>query len=412
MSGERPLRVLFLHATWHDSSEYKVHRLLAEHASPELVESYFIWQHANYEGAHTRLPRLPRSDLVMTHDFGRDMSIVPRPKRRQRALMMLKNLPTAFRLLSQKIGDVRPDVIYTSQQYYEVALASKLSLLFDIPHLIHISYPVGPWLGKNTLRTILDTPHLIACSDYVRNTAIAAGVSPNRIETLLHGADLSAYDIEGDPEGMRSSFGWPADAPVVIAAGRLDPGKGIDVLLDAFAIVSQAVPGARLIVCGEGTTGSGFAQSLKQKAHSLGLDAVVNFAGFRRDLPQLLAASDVFCLPTEHDALPLVFLNAMAAGLPVIGVRSGGVPEMVFHQQNGLLADPGDADAIAHHLIALLTNKALARHPGKRGRTWAVERHNPRAVASRWTALLYQYLREPVRVGNGLPLRGEEAAAS
>lgn len=392
MQPDNPIKVLFLHATWHVSSEYHVHRLLAESSDPHKVACYFLWQDSSHPAAAVALPQLAKPDRLILQDFGRDMSIRPAPHKWRRGLMMLSRLPFALYRTIRVIRAVRPDILYTSQQYYEVGLAHWLSRLFRIPHVIHISYPVGHWLGGHALRVIRQTPYLIACSDFVHETAVNYGIEPDHLHTLHHGAHLEMYDVVADTAAMRREFGWPEDAPVVVTAARLDPYKGHEQLLEAFAKVRTAVPEARLLVCGEGTTGTGYSKSIKQQAADLGLADVVQFAGYRLDLPQLLAASNVFCLPTENDALPLVFLAAMSAGLPVVGLRSGGVPEMVIHGQHGFLAEPGEVDTLAGYLITLLRDPSLARQLGANGRRYAQERHAPKKVVARWTMLLHRFL--------------------
>lgn len=306
--------------------------------------------------------------------------------------MMLYRFPFAFFFLSWKVWKIQPDIIYTSQQTYEVFLANLLSFFFRIPHFIHISYAVGDWLGKATVETIIRTPNLIACSEFVRQTALGEGVAPEQIETLLHGANVEEYAIERDPKWLKDEFALPANAEVIITAARLDPEKGYTTLLRAFAKVYEAHPTVRLIACGEGTTGTGYDQHIKQLASSLNLDDVVIFTNFRNDLPQLFAGSDIFCLPTKLDALPLVFLGAMAAGLPVVGVWSGGVPEMVFHGETGLLSEPDNPDELADNLITLLTHKDLAQKYGENGRERAFRDFDPVKVSNDWTNLLFRRL--------------------
>jgi glycosyltransferase involved in cell wall biosynthesis len=392
MPSNEVVRVLFLHATWHHTSEYNVHRLLAEKADPHLVDCFFIWQTHTRDATKNRPASLSRENRNLYFDFGRDMSLKPKPAKWRRLFMMLYRFPFAFFFLSGKVWKIQPDIIYTSQQTYEVFLAKILSFFFRIPHFIHISYAVGDWLGKATVETIIRTPNLIACSEFVRQTALDEGVAPEQIETLLHGANVEEYAIERDPKWLRDEFSLPANAQIIITAARLDPDKGYMNLLHAFAKVYEVNPDVRLIACGEGTTGKGYEQRIKQLASDLNLDSVVVFTNFRDDLPQLFAGSDIFCLPTKQDALPLVFLGAMAAGLPVVGVWSGGVPEMVSHGETGLLSEPNNPDELADNLITLLNDKDLARKYGEKGRERAFRDFDPVKVSNDWTNLLFRRL--------------------
>ncbi|MFO7684140.1 MAG: hypothetical protein R6X34_29260, partial [Chloroflexota bacterium] len=147
------LRILFLHATRQHTSEYNVHQLLAENADPNLVDCFFIWQTHKQDATKNKAARLSRENRNFYYDFGRDMSLKPKPAKWQRLFLMLYRFPFAFFFLSWKVWKIQPDIIYTSQQRYEVFLAKILSFFFRIPHFIHISYAVGDWLGKATVKT-------------------------------------------------------------------------------------------------------------------------------------------------------------------------------------------------------------------------------------------------------------------
>ncbi len=385
------MRVLFLHATWHTTSEYKVHQLLAENVDPQEIDPYFIWQDSAHNYGATTICASGEAKDIYYWDFGRDMTIMPKPPKVKRALMMLFQLPNSLRFIAQKVRETKADVLYTSQQSYEVILADLIARWFNIPHVIHISYPVGPWLGLYTLSVIRKNKYLIACSDYVRQSALDAGIAPEQIQTLVHGADVREYAIAKDGLALRQMFNWPADTPVVTVAARLDPFKGYELLLDAFVQVHQTMPQARLLVCGEATIGTTHDQVIKQKVIDLGLEEVVHFAGFRRDLAQILAGSDVFCLPTENDALPLVFLAAMAAGLPTVACDSGGVPEMVIDGETGYLSALDDANGLANNILRLLQDPQLAKTMGAAGKLRALTYFDPKRIAHRWTQIMQRW---------------------
>jgi glycosyltransferase involved in cell wall biosynthesis len=99
-------------------------------------------------------------------------------------------------------------------------------------------------------------------------------------------------------------------------------------------------------------------------------------------------AADVFCLPTELEPCGLVFLEAMSAGLPVVAAYSGGVPELVRHNHNGLLSSPRDVSALAENLLRVLTDQELARRLGAAGHGRAHTEFSPQTVCERWLAAL------------------------
>lgn len=392
------MKLLFIHAEDASRAEYDVHRLLAEHADPDRVDCFFMWQDHTYDRSKNHPPRLRYSERTLFWDFGRNMALAPKPSKLQRGLLMARRLPISLVALIAVARRIKPDALYTSQARYDVALARFLSALLRIPHIIHIHYNVGPWLGRDVLHALRNTPHLLAVSEFIRQGAIQAGVAPEHIHTLLNPADLSRFMVPRDRRTVRDEFGWPLDTPLIVAAGRLDPSKGHMLLIEAFAQVHATLPHARLLICGEHSMGFQYDRVLKQRVAELNLEHAAVFAGNRRDLPVIFAGADMFCLPTEKDPCPLVFLEAMTAGVPAVACRSGGVPELVMHGETGLLSEPGDTDALAHHLRCLLQHPDEARRIGGVGGRWAQTYFAPQVVAARWAELL-----EKMRLGGHAP---------
>jgi glycosyltransferase involved in cell wall biosynthesis len=386
------MRVLFLCATREWSNEYSVHKLLAEHVDSDVIDSYFLWQDNTHNRSLNRPANLSQPGRNHFFDFGRNMALKPAPPRRRRAMLMAARLPVSFAFLVNRIKTIRPDIIYTSQQFYDVQLARILSSLFNIPHIIHLHYLVGPWLGRMTYRTILHTPRLIAVSEFIRRTAIDAGVAPRNIHTLLNPVDARRFHRPKDRAAVRQEFGLSADTLLIVASGRLDRSKGHMLLLDSFQQVRQQLPNVRLLICGTTTTRDGYDIKLRRRAADLGLGDTVIFAGFRQDMPAIYTGADVFCLPAESEPFGLVFLEAMAAGLPVVACRSGGVPEIVLDEQTGLMSDVGDVSALTANLLQLLTDKAFATKLGEAGRERAVREFAPDSVGESWVSILRRFL--------------------
>jgi len=388
------MRLLFLQAAKEStaSPEYAVHRILAENVNPASVDCAFIWQQ------HTQNPALQHPAQLTTpnrnyfYDFGRDLSLSPRPSRERRALLMLRQLPGSLIFIGSKIRQFRPTALYTAQQKQDVRLAQFFARRYHIPHIIHIHYPVGNSIGADILHTIRSNPCLLAVSDFVRDDAIEHGIPAEHIRTVWNPTPLPRQKQVVDPAALRAQFHWPPDTPVVIAAGRLDPLKGYLTLLDAFRTVHTHLPAARLLICGASTMREDYGLVLRRRVGELGLQECIAFAGFRNDLPEILPSADVFCLPTEREAFGLVFLEAMAAALPVVACRSGGVPEIVVEGETGLLADLHDAQGIATHLLTLLNDRPLARQMGAAGRDRCTTLFAPAKIANQWATQLQALL--------------------
>ncbi|MEO8380444.1 MAG: glycosyltransferase family 4 protein [Acidobacteriota bacterium] len=145
----------------------------------------------------------------------------------------------------------------------------------------------------------------------------------------------------------------PDDVPLMVTVSVLRPGKGIEVLLDAL----RDIPRAYLIVVGDGP----MREEWQRTAEQLGVADRLRWAGFRRDVDAFLAGCDVMVHPSLDDAFPTVLLEALAAGLPVIASRVGGIPEIVLSGVTGELVPPGDSMSLAATTSALLADSATLR---------------------------------------------------
>jgi glycosyltransferase involved in cell wall biosynthesis len=270
-----------IHAARDSANEYKVHRLLAEHARENGIDVHFLCQDSPL--ARSENARLPR-DLqarVTYDDFGRDMHSLPKPSRPRRALLMGRALPAKPAASYEARARLQPDVLYASQQSYDVFMGRCLSKVAAKPLLVHLHYTVGPWLGRSTLKRIVRASRVICVSEFIRGQAVAAGVPIDRAFTLLNPADLTSFDLQRSRSALLEAFSLPPRARVVIAAGRIDPSKGHRALLEAFRMLSARVPEARLVVCGASTTRDDYEQQVRAQAEQLGLANSVVFAGSR-----------------------------------------------------------------------------------------------------------------------------------
>jgi glycosyltransferase involved in cell wall biosynthesis len=388
LDPEMAMKVLFIQVTRDSSSEYSIHRNLAEHTDPSQIDGYFCWQRSerwNETSAEAR----PGRDFFF--DFGRDLSLQPKPSRWQRALLMGKRFPKAVVEVYQLVKQVRPDLLYVCQHDYDLYMAQMLGAMCKIPYVVHVNYPVGLWLSGPVVRLIRNARNVIACSHFVRRTIIEHGADKDRVAVLHNPARVAEFGRPTQAHVLRSEFGIEATAPVILSVGRLDPSKGHLALIEAFAEVHRHAREAYLLICGQTFTRDQYELKLKQRVAELGLREKVIFAGQRMDLPNIMADSDIFCLPTVDEAFGLVFPEAMAAGLPVVAYRSGGVPEIVVDGVTGLLSEPNDIQCLAENLLQLVSNPEQARQFGQMGRTRAYALFTPDKLSVDWVQLLHRF---------------------
>ncbi|MDA0999062.1 MAG: glycosyltransferase family 4 protein [bacterium] len=201
-------------------------------------------------------------------------------------------------------------------------------------------------------------------SNYCKRAAVSAyDLPPGNIEIVPEGIDLAAW------EEAAASVPPRADAcPAILSVGRQYPRKNTRALIEAMPRVRAAVPDVLLRVVGGGP----MAARLEEMAADLGLGDSVKFLGELPDEADVRRAyfeADVFCLPSLQEGFGIVFLEAMAAGLPVVAVRATAVPEVVPDGEAGLLVPPGDEEALSAALIRLLQDADLRARLGRAGRT-------------------------------------------
>jgi glycosyltransferase involved in cell wall biosynthesis len=382
------MRVAFIQVSAESRTEYDVHRLLAEEAKNMDIEAHFLNQSPNQESIKTCPEYYSILGQTYYYDYGRNMSIEPKPPRSKRALMMILRAPGGAAYILRKVKQLKPDVLYTSQQEYDMFFGRYSSSLLKIPHVVHIHYPVGYWLGASTLRGLKRASLCIAVSEYVRSGAIECGISPSKIHVLPNPVKNGSYLPRHKSGEMLNEFGWTEGNIIIISAGRLDPSKGHMLLIKAFPSVLKEFPRARLLICGSSTYRDDYKKYLKQKVEELGLQEFIVFAGYRNDLPKILASSDLFCLPTENEAFGLVFIEAMSAGLPIVALNSGSTPEIVRHGETGLLSEPGDVQALSRNLSMLINDTMMARQFGLAGQEYIKTHYLSRTVAEQWMQIL------------------------
>lgn len=205
----------------------------------------------------------------------------------------------------------------------------------------------------------------------VNSKAVArrfAGAPPHKIRCIPNGVDLARFSPRVPAPGLRLSLGLPAGAPVVGSVGRFVAYKGYTHLLEAARLVEQAMPGVHWLLVGDGE----LREELEAQSRSFGMEAQVHFAGWRQDIPDVLALCDLFVLPSLREHFGRVLIEAMAMAKAVVATDSGGVPEVVVRGKTGLLVPPAQPKALAEAVLALLEDPARATRLGAAGR-WRAE---------------------------------------
>mgnify|MGYP000001376833 CR=1 FL=1 len=214
--------------------------------------------------------------------------------------------------------------------------------------------------------------HIIADGSPIRDQ-LAPFVGAARVSLIYNGVDLDDFSASVDGASVRAEWGVQPDDLLIGNVARLTSWKGQDVLVRAFAALAGDHPRAKLVLVGSPVFGGdAFEQELRRMVAAAGLETRVIFAGFRWDLPQVLAALDIFAYPSvKKDTSPLSVVSAMASGRAIICADVGGVSELFTPDSDGVIVAANDADALAAGLRRLLDDPAMRAALGRAARAKA-----------------------------------------
>lgn len=280
--------------------------------------------------------------------------------------------PGAIIQLTRKLRRQQPDLIHTHLLKADAVgavaafLAGMSNRLLSSKHnderaLLHPVF--GPVHG---LLSTLDR-RVIVLSDHVGRFVVEHGrVSPRKIRRVYYGIDPARFET-AVPDGLREELNIGKNEFVIVCVARFAPQKAHNHLLDAFAAALHKVPDMRLLLVGDDPFGD-HRRRAESHAQLLKLGDRVRFLGIRRDVPRILAASDLFTMSSLWEGLGLVFLEAMAAGLPVVATDVSAVPEVVPDSICGILVPCDDAGIMASAFINIAQRPDRGRSMGVAGR--------------------------------------------
>lgn len=299
------------------------------------------------------------------------------------------------------LKEKRPDILHT--HLYHPNLYGRLAALglglTGVVAVVHNTY-TRLKLHRRAANFLLAwaADRVLAVSPQVwRDVRRYDGVPPSRLLLLPNGVDLRALNTPLSRAEARVALG--VNGFCLGAVGRLEEQKGHIYLLDALHRLKGEIPGLTLLVAGEGRR----RKALEARARDLGIGGMVRFLGTRRDLPVILKALDLYVQPSLWEGLSLALLQAMGAGLPVVGSRVEGIMQVVEDGVNGVLAPPGDGAALAGAILELYRRPEARPRLGDAARRTVLEGYSQEAMFARLEAL---YLELAARRGSGRLGRG------
>lgn len=269
--------------------------------------------------------------------------------------------------LTSLLGRERPDIVH-SNDLPTHQLTADAAARVGIPRVCHHRWifdgPAIDWMNKFGAERHLFVSDALM-QDLVSESPTLA-VSERRV--VYDGLPLPPVPSEEQRLQARSELNLPGDQQIVLFAGQIIERKGVADLLHAWKTLhSEAPPNAQLIIVGDDLAGKGeYLLQMKELAENLQIE--VHFKGFQKNVDRWLIASDFVLVPSHAEPLGNATLEAMSQSRAVIGTRVGGIPEMVVHEETGLLASAKSPNELAEAIQRLLCSPELSKELGKRAR--------------------------------------------
>jgi glycosyltransferase involved in cell wall biosynthesis len=370
------MRIFAFHLTRPANSEAAVLSRLLRHLDDGIEVMLVVNELGSAEDSCFGDPALARHVIVKAVDAG--LPLDPQVPRRlpSRLASRIRHFRARSRLL-QVARDYRPDLVYTSQQKFDCRAGEIIARTLRVPHVVHLHYTPGPWLGTSVVERLKTCDRLVAISRFIGRLAELHGVDPARIAVVPN-------TIEVPPEAGRTDQARDGGPFTVGQIGRMAPGKGFDEAILAFAMLRESVPQADLVLVGEGSE----RPKLEQMVEAMGLGSAVRFVGWQRDVRSWLDGFDVFIHPSRNEPFGLSVLEASAAGVPVVGYDEDGVSEIVVHGETGLLARPGDVRALGNALVRLCRDRELRESMGRAAQARAATAFRPSEAGRAFSTIL------------------------
>ncbi len=309
----------------------------------------------------------------------------------------LKALFTLYRLIRLE----RPHVVHTHTA--KAGFVGRLAAwLTGVPVVVHTFHghvlrgyysPPKTWLMRRMEWFLaLLTDRIIAVSEQVKKDLVEYGVaSAKKITVIPLGLDLEPYlNGQAHTGDFRRELGLDGGTKLVGIVGRIFPIKNHRLFLDAASQVAANENATRFLIVGDGILRT----EMENYARELGISDRVIFTGWRRDLPRIYADLNVLVVSSDNEGTPVSAIEAMASGVPVVGTRVGGLPDLIADGDNGYIVPPRNPEALAEAIRRLLQDPELASRMGRAGRAMTKERFTVKRLITDTESLYLQLLKE------------------
>ncbi len=273
--------------------------------------------------------------------------------------------------LRRLIRDVRPDVVHLHSRRGSDIWGALAGRLEGVPVVLsrRVDNPEARWVVNLKYRLY---DEVVTISDGIRQVLLSEGVPADKLHCVLSAVDTQQYQPNRQHlDWFRDTFQVTPDELVIGMVAQFIQRKGHQTLLDALPAVFAQHPRTKVILFGQGPIRDEIQARVQASPE---LAARVQLPGFRRDLDQILPCLDILAHPAFMEGLGVSLLQAAACGVPLVGGRAGGIPEIIQPGLNGELIEPGDVAALSSALNTLLASADLRQRYGESGRKWVETR--------------------------------------
>ncbi len=385
-------RVLFLQSQTFFGADSAIHAQLMEYLNPKNTRVYVACnRHRDTNSAMSAIDRIQviPGIVVRPTEFGPTIFSLPFWERLWKGVISGPLLPLHLIALALYIKREGIQLIHGTEKPRDAFYGVLLAKLTGAKSVIHMHVRHANWLQPTVRWALRHADAVVGVSEFVSKTLIEAGIPAQRVHTVVNALDNNqgTWNPRCDAADVRKEFGISPEAVVIGSCSRLFRWKGQRELIEAFAQLLPEQHQLHLMIVGEDDSranpgGGSFRAELEALVIQKGIQENVTFTGFRRDIPRLMNAFDIYAMPSFEEPLGMVYLEAMCLGKPIVAYNNGGVPEVVQNGVMGLLTVPYDIEALAHSLRTLVGDPDLRQKLGAAGREWVLRENTPEYMCS------------------------------
>ena len=273
--------------------------------------------------------------------------------------------------IKQIVEIEKPDIIHSNTSVvWEGALAAKLQGIIHIWHIHEIleNHP--------RLKPLFPLPLVYWGIDFLSDSVVVVSnavkekfsgiIEPEKLVTVHNGIDAQRF-TQMNGSSIRQELALPSDANLAVSIGTVIKEKGYDNLIEAAFLVKKKAANVKFIIVGSGLTET--VRELKKKILSLNLKDCVYYLGYREDIPEILRESDFLIISSITEAFPLVALEAMALGKPIVATNCGGIPELVSDEETGFLVPIDAPESLSEKILYMIKDRNRMKEMGNRAMT-------------------------------------------